>query len=163
MCSAFSVLSIVPKIWRIWIWRNEILTILVLFNKIEIWTKLSISQVILTAPKRWTTIVVYVSRTIPVKIGRQLNVINKSSKTTFKLPCYRHVSWDTLYYKENLTFTYGFNFCRNDHLWPIVLKMFTCMGNATVKINVYGLLYCRYLHDTAYCTVDIYMIRPIVL
>ena len=32
------------------------------------------------------------------------------------------VTWDTLYYKENLTFTYGFNFYRNDHLWPIVLK-----------------------------------------
>ena len=89
------------------------LTILVLFNKIEIWAKFSISQVILTAPR-------------------------------------------CLCFKNHTC-----AFFRNDH--GLLLKLFPCIGNATVKINMYGLctvdihvwpMYCR-CTCPAYCTVEL--------
>ena len=62
----------------------QISTILLLFNKIEIWTKLFMPPVILKAQKTQTTFwkspgnyVIIVSRIIHVKVDRILNVTNK--------------------------------------------------------------------------------------
>ena len=159
MCSAFSVLSIVPNM------KNfvQISTILVLFNKIEIWAKFSISQ----------HQDVYVSRIIPVKVGIQLNVLNRL-KVQWQLssclatvmfrgtPCtIKRIRVQILYVEPIAGVLYridlGNHWTSEHQVNPVHPKTATTFRHVNLpwKIShkflkgpglIYGLLYLRYLH-----------------